>query len=80
MKQATFRVIRFPLATGDRYIALAWNYDQAVLLSSADHATYTEARAALDVACMQHSVELKWFDGSYVNEKDCLIPDDRMHV
>lgn len=66
MKQATFRVIRFPKL--DRYIAVAWNYDVALLISTRDHDTYTGARAELNQTCEVMGVELKWFDGEY----DCI--------
>ena len=66
MKQATFRVIRFPKL--NRFIAVAWNYDVAVLISTMDHDTYTGARAELDQTVAAMGVELKWFDGEY----DCI--------
>jgi hypothetical protein len=70
---ATFRLIHF--AKADRYVGLAWNYDEAVLISTRDHATYTEARAALQAACDERHVELRWFDGEYVcKDGETILP------
>lgn len=77
MKEATYCVIRFPLEAGDRYVSVAWNYAQAVLLSPGNEGSYTEARATLDKMCKEHGVLLRWFDGSYVCGSDGLmVPDD----
>jgi hypothetical protein len=57
--------VQFADRTEDRYIALAWNYEQAVLISSSDHASYTDARAELDRTCAELGVTLRWFDGEY---------------
>lgn len=62
-KQATYKLIHFPDL--DRYVGLAWNYDQAVLIGTRDHATYTEAKAELQETCDSLSIELKWFDGEH---------------
>jgi hypothetical protein len=63
MKQATFRMIHFPKV--NRYVGVAWNYDEAVLISTEDKPTYSEARNSLDQVCQERNVELKWFDGEY---------------
>ena len=65
-KQATYRIIHF--TTLDKYIGVAWNYNEAVLVSTTDFPTYTEARKQLKVNCKAVNVELKWFDGEY----DCV--------
>lgn len=44
---------------------MAWNYDVAALVSTRDHATYTEARAELDKTCAELGMTLAWFDGEY---------------
>ena len=66
MKQATFRIIRFIKC--NRFIGVAWNYNEAVLISTRDFDTYTEALEALESDCIERGVELKWFDGEY----DCI--------
>ena len=73
MKQATFRIVRYPKL--NRYIAMAWNYEQAVLMATTDYDTYTNAREALDELAKERKVELKWFDGEYdINSDGQLIP------
>jgi len=61
--KATFRVVHFTKC--DRYVAMAWNYDEAVLISTVPHPTYTEARQDLQETAASLGVELQWFDGSY---------------
>jgi hypothetical protein len=68
MKQATFRMIHFPKV--DRYVGVAWNYDEAVLISTEDKPSYDAARLALDHLCQERQVELKWFDGEYFCSPD----------
>ena len=76
MKQATFRIIHFPKP--NKYIGMAWNYDQAVLVSTIDFDTYTEARNQLQQDCDIVGVELKWFDGSYTfGQDEFLVPMER---
>jgi hypothetical protein len=72
MKRATYRIVRFPKL--DRYIGLAWNYDEAVLVSTRDHTTYTGARKELGATCEELGVELRWFDGEYDCIGDVLVP------
>ena len=79
MRRATFRVIRFPLASGDRYVAMAWNYAEAVLISPGDHASYTEARIALNTMAQAADVQLRWFDGHYVSQPDGSLVPDPLH-
>lgn len=64
-KQATYRIIRFNTKTGARYVGLAWNYDQAVMVSTRDCASYSAAKSALERSAKTRRVELKWFDGEY---------------
>lgn len=64
MKKATFRIIHFPKA--NKYIGLAWNYDEAVLISTTDRLTRIEAKAELEITCYDRNVRLMWFDGNYV--------------
>jgi hypothetical protein len=75
MRNVTFRIIRFESV--NRFIGVAWNYEIGALISTRDHATYTEARAALDIAAAETNVTLRWFDGNYVCPKgsELLIPD-----
>lgn len=74
MKKATFRIIRFVKV--NRYVAIAWNYDEAVLIASSDHSSYTDARRELDTLCSERNVKLQWFDGSYecAGEGEQLLP------
>lgn len=73
----TYRVIRMPAGPGchvsnspeeTRYVAVAWNYDHAQLMSTAPCLTYTLARAALDDLVSARGCALRWFDGEY----ECL--------
>jgi hypothetical protein len=68
----TFRVIRMPadphLHGQTRYVAVAWNYDYAQLMSTRPRMTYTEARAELDGIVSERGCALRWFDGEY----ECL--------
>ena len=63
MKNASYRIIHFIKA--NRYVGLAWNYDQAVLVATKDFETYTLARIDLERTCNEIDVCLKWFDGEY---------------
>jgi len=62
-KQASYRIIYF--SNVKRYVALAWNYDQAILFSTTDHETYIDCRRELDGIALSRKVSLKWFDGEY---------------
>jgi hypothetical protein len=66
VKRAHYRVTRYPLESGDRFVGLVWNYDQSVLVSTGDYGTYTDARAALQESAAALGIELAWFDGEYV--------------
>lgn len=80
MIHAMFRIIRFPLADGDRFIGVAWNYAHACLISTVDHASYTAAHNHLELDCEERGVELRWFDGLYVCEgSDAIFPDTKEH-
>ena len=72
MKKASFRVVHFPKS--DKYVAIAWNYNLAVLVSSSDHDTYTLAREELGQLCAERDVRLEWFDGEYTCEGEFLEP------
>jgi hypothetical protein len=73
---AQYRIIRFNLASGTRYLGIAWNYDSACMITTRDCPTYTDARAALGSECQARSVRLRWFDGEYVCVKGELIAVD----
>ncbi len=66
MKPATYKVIRFRTDRGNRFVAIAWNYAEALFISVSDMAAPDEAVGALELECHKRGVELKWFDGSYV--------------
>jgi hypothetical protein len=74
MKQATFRIVHF--LKPNKYIGMAWNYDQAVLVSTIPFDTYSEARNQLEQDCSIVGVELKWYDGKYTcaGNNEQLIP------
>lgn len=74
-KRATFRILHFPKV--DRYLGIAWNYDEAVLISTRDFESYSQARKELAVMCDVAHVELKWFDGEYTVVNDQLVPKDQ---
>lgn len=63
MRKATFRIIHFTKV--NRYVGLAWNYDEGVLLSTNDQESRTKARLELDSICEKYNVKLQWFDGEY---------------
>jgi hypothetical protein len=70
MKQATYRFVFYPEVKGTgRYIGIAWNYDEAVLISTTDYDTHTEAQKELKRVCADRDVELRWFDGEYEWDK-----------
>ena len=74
MKPAQFRIVHFmPI---DRYVAIAWNYDIAVFISTRDHASYGDARAELQETADKLRVHLKWFDGEYICNagSDAMVP------
>jgi hypothetical protein len=67
----TFRVIQFLDAHPHRdgvpmFVAVAWNYGSAVLMSTTPHQSYTAARAELDRLVSERGCALRWFDGEYV--------------
>lgn len=74
MKKLSYRVIRFPKV--NRFVALAWNYDEAIIIATAPHASYELARIELDELCVQREddVVLSWFDGEYDCVNDILLP------
>lgn len=76
MTKATYRIIYFPKA--DKYIGVAWNYDEAVLVSTRAQANYTEARNELNKACSEQDVELRWFDGEYEYGSDGLMVSSKL--
>lgn len=67
----TFRVIQFIDAHPDRdgvpmFVAVAWAYERAILMSTTPHQSYTGARVELDKLCAERGCALRWFDGEYV--------------
>lgn len=66
MTDATYRILRFNTDAGERYVGLAWNYEQAVLISTRAFPSYTDARNALEWACETRGVRARWFDGEYL--------------
>jgi hypothetical protein len=63
MIDATFRVIFFPKKR--QHIALAWNYEEAILVTTKPHATYTAAREELTEISVEREFRLRFFDGDY---------------
>lgn len=63
MKEATYKIIFYPKV--NKYVGIAWNYDQAVLIASRDYDSYVDARKELQTSCDERNVHLKWFDGHY---------------
>lgn len=64
-RDATYRVVYYPLPNGGRYVAFAWDDGSLVAISTRDHATSTEARAELSETAEQLNVRLRRFDGEY---------------
>ena len=63
MKNSIYRIIHF--LKPNRYVGLAWNYNEAILVSTKDFETYTQAYTTLETECANLGIELKWFDGEY---------------
>lgn len=63
MTQAEYRIIEFPTKDGPKFVGLAWNYDEAVMITTPGLLSYTSARKVLDDAAKSANVELRWFDG-----------------
>jgi hypothetical protein len=73
MKQATYRIIHFTKA--NKYVGFAWNYNEAIMISTTPCENYTAARQLLESNCKELGVELRWFDGEYEHTfGDTLIP------
>lgn len=70
MVKATYRTVRFQTSLGERFIAIAWNYEEAVLISTCDHESISEAKAELLRECRKRNVTLEWFDGHYDYGRD----------
>ncbi len=70
MKQAQYKYVFFPgVNVVGQYIGIAWNYDEAVLISTAPYDTFSEAQKTLKSVCAMLEVELRWFDGEYQWDK-----------
>lgn len=63
MHKATYKIIHF--TNVNRYVGVAWNFSRAVLISTSDLGSYTEARDALVEACTTRGVNARYFDGLY---------------
>lgn len=61
--ETTFRIIHFPKP--NLYIGVAWNYDEAVLISTYSCVNRDAARTALQADADKRGVKLRWFDGDY---------------
>lgn len=72
--QATFRLIRFEIDGRRQYVAVAWDYSRAVLMSTTPHGSYTGARKELDALALERRVSLRYFDGEYDCHFDTLTP------
>ena len=74
MHPLTFRIVYFAIVK--RFVGIAWNYRHAALLSTRDHATYTEARGELGTLVEARGFRLQWFDGSYTvsGDDELMVP------
>ena len=77
MRTATYRMIYFPKV--GRYVAMAWNYEQAILIATEDCGDYTEARGSLQDLADARGVTLRWFDGSYTCDGETLDAVEAEH-
>lgn len=76
----TYKMIHFPEL--DRWVAIAWNYDEAALFSPGDRSNYLDAKDALKDLLMNKGFDekkvfrLRWFDGvyEYNNENEQIFP------
>ncbi len=73
-RKASFKIIRFFTSRGIKFVGVAWNYDEAILISTRDRDSYTDARAELQKSADSLNVKLQWFDGEYVCENGLLVP------
>lgn len=67
----TYRVVEFIDSDTQRdgickFVAIAWNYSVAVLMSTEPYLSHTGARKALDKLAAERGCTLRWFDGEYV--------------
>ena len=76
MKKATYKVVRFTKV--NRFVAVAWNYDEAVLIATRDHASRKDAFTELQGLCAERNVKIQWFDGDYRcdGHGDFLTPEE----
>lgn len=80
----TFRVVEFIDSDTQRdgiskFVAIAWNYSVAVLMSTEPYLSYTEARKALDKLAAERGCTLRWFDGEYTcdgGRDDAMVKAD----
>ena len=68
-----FRMVYFPKVS--QYVAMAWNYNVAIIFATLPHPTYAQARMELTKLAMEREVQLQWFDGDYVcTDGEILTP------
>lgn len=60
---ATFKFVYFPV--NKKYVGIAWNYDEAILISTDPCDSYNQAKMELSSTCNSLNVDLRWFDGEY---------------
>lgn len=79
MKQATYRIVFFEAV--QKYIGIAWNYDEAILIATKACQSYDGARLALEYDTRDAGVELRWFDGEYSIAKgqELMVPRKVQH-
>lgn len=63
MHHLTFRIVHF--TNVDKYVGIAWDYDNAIIVTTVPFPTYTAARGNLEKKCTDLCHTLKWFDGEY---------------
>ena len=61
----TYNIVAYETPDGRRYVATAWDDNGKVLLATADHERYGEARAELDGMARVHGAVCHWLDGFY---------------
>ena len=66
MNTVTYRIVQFHMRNAPtRFVGIAWDYDRAVLFSTKDCASYSDAWSALHDAAIDQGQSLRYFDGEY---------------
>jgi len=65
MKHLDYHFLKYNLSAGPRWVGIAWDNNGSGLISTKDHASYTEAREELGNAAEKFDCTLKYFQGEF---------------